>query len=199
MQNAAQGFHWNNKQATIHPFVIYKKVEGELRHYSYIIISDCLHHDTVDVYLFIEKLIQFMKTQFSNISKIFYITNGAVTHYKNKKNFMNVIKHRDDFGIDCEWHFHATAHGKGPCDGVGGTIKRMAARASLTKEYEGVITNAQELFTWAKSLNTDMEFEFCPKAEINVKKRCFPRDSCNRKHLKERMGFMQSFLLRMAL
>ncbi len=29
------------------------------------------------------------------------------------------------------WHFFATSHGKGVCDGIGGTIKRLAARASL--------------------------------------------------------------------
>ena len=27
--------------------------------------------------------------------------------------------------------FFATAHGKGPCDGLSGTIKRLARRASL--------------------------------------------------------------------
>jgi len=30
-----------------------------------------------------------------------------------------------------EWHFYATAHGKGVCDGLVGTVKRLAAKASL--------------------------------------------------------------------
>ena len=30
-----------------------------------------------------------------------------------------------------EWNFFATSHGKGPPDGVGGFIKREAAKASL--------------------------------------------------------------------
>jgi hypothetical protein len=170
MQNAAQYFHWNNKQATIHPFVIYKNVNGELQHYSFVVISDCLSHVTVAVHLFIEKMIQFLKTKMPNLTKIYYITDGAVTHYKNKNNFINIIKHKEDFGIDCEWHFHATAHGKGPCDGVGGTIKRMASRASLTDEYDGIITNAAELFKWAKTLKTDMVFQFCSDIEYNSKK-----------------------------
>lgn len=165
MQNAAQGFHWNNKQATIHPFVIYQNFEGKLHHHTFVIISDCLHHDTVAVHLFIEKLMQFLKTKISSLSKIYYITDGAVTHYKNKKNFKNILKHKEDFGVDCEWHFHATAHGKGPCDGVGGTIKRMASRASLTMEYGSTITNADELFKWAQTLKTDINFGFCSDAE----------------------------------
>lgn len=79
MQNAAQGFHWNNKQATIHLFVIYQNLEGKLHHHTFVIISDCLHHDTVAVHLFIEKLMQFLKTKISSLSKIYYITDGAVT------------------------------------------------------------------------------------------------------------------------
>lgn len=171
IQNAAQSFHYNNLQATIHPFVIYyRNIEDELCHYSFIVISDCLHHDTVAVYLFIEKMMKFLKNKLSRLSKIYYVTDGAASQYKNKNNFKNVLKHKDDFGVDCEWHFHATSHGKGPCDGVGGTIKRMASRASLTNEYEGVITSAQELFEWAKTLKTEMEFDFCSNTEYVTKK-----------------------------
>ena len=40
LQDAAQGFHWNNSQATIHPFVAYYIDFGELCHLSYAVISD---------------------------------------------------------------------------------------------------------------------------------------------------------------
>lgn len=33
--------------------------------------------------------------------------------------------------MTAEWHFFATSHGKGPCDGLGGTLKRIARRTSL--------------------------------------------------------------------
>ena len=37
----------------------------------------------------------------------------------------------------------ATAHGKGACDGIGGTVKRLAARASLQKPYsDQIMTHA---------------------------------------------------------
>ena len=41
----------------------------------------------------------------------------------------------EDFGAAAEWHFSATSHGKRACDGVGGTVNRFAARASLSKVY----------------------------------------------------------------
>ena len=57
-------------------------------------------------------------------------------NYINQKNFVNLCNHENDFGIKAEWHFSATSHGKGACDGVGGTVKRLAARASLQKPYD---------------------------------------------------------------
>lgn len=168
LQNAAQGFHWNKKQATIHPFVIYfKNSNGDLAHYTFVAISDCLSHDTVAVKLFIDKLINFLKVKIPNISKIFYVTDGSAAQYKNKKNFMNLIKHKEDYGIDCEWHFFATSHGKGACDGVGGTIKRMAAKASLIHE-KNCITTAEEFYNWTQTLETDMYFVFCSTNEYQV-------------------------------
>lgn len=64
IQNAAQGFHWNNSQATLHPFTIYYRNENSLQHLSFVVISNCLKHDSVAVHLFIEKLIMFLKDRF---------------------------------------------------------------------------------------------------------------------------------------
>jgi hypothetical protein len=37
----------------------------------------------------------------------------------------------EDSGVLAEWHFFATSHGKSACDGVGGTLRRLAPKASL--------------------------------------------------------------------
>ena len=62
---------------------------------------------------------------------VYYFSDGAASQYKNRKNFLNLCYHQADFGIPAQWHFSATSHGKGACDGLGGTMKRLAARASL--------------------------------------------------------------------
>ena len=55
VQDAAQGFHWNNAQATIHPFVIYyADGSGKLAHKSYLCISDHKTHDTITLYSFLK-------------------------------------------------------------------------------------------------------------------------------------------------
>ena len=52
--------------------------------------------------------------------------------------------------MKAEWHFFATSHGKGPCDGLGGTIKRLAAKASLQRPYNDQIMTPRQLFDFGK-------------------------------------------------
>lgn len=148
IQNSAQGYHWNNSQATIHPFEVYYRKENKLENLSFIIISEVLTHDTTAVQLFISKLLDFIK-QSIDFSKITFMSDGAAAHYKNKKKIASLCSFRSNYGLEAEWHFFATSHGKGPCDAVGGTLKRMAKRASLARDYGNTITTPRELYDWA--------------------------------------------------
>ena len=171
LQDAAQGFHWNNSQCTIHPFVIYYKLSSSVSHKSYVVISDCLHHDTTAVYLFQKRLVTFLKSELALLpKKIMYFSDGAASQYKNRKHFLNLCLHEHDFGIPAEWHFSATAHGKGACDGLGGTIKRLAARTSLQRPYEDQIMTPFQLYQWATSSIPSISFTFCTTEEYQAEK-----------------------------
>ena len=136
MQNAAQGFHWNNDKATLHSFVCYYRSGTELEYIYLVVISDCLKHDTVAVYLFQRNLVKILKNKINfDIKKLIYFSDSVASHYKNYKNFVNLCNHKADFEIDAEWYSFATSHGKGLCDGLGGTVKRLAAKASLQRPY----------------------------------------------------------------
>jgi hypothetical protein len=63
--------------------------------------------------------------------KIVYFCDGSVAQYKNRKKLLNITCHNEDFGVPAEWHIFATFHGKSACDGVGGSLKRLVAKASL--------------------------------------------------------------------
>ena len=45
--------------------------------------------------------------------------------------------------------FFATSHGKNACDGVGGTVKRLAAHASLQRAKELQIIAPRQLYEFA--------------------------------------------------
>ncbi len=157
LQDEIQGYHWTNSQATIHPFVVYHRfpIEGnestDLKEISFVVISDHLSHDTVVVHHFQCKLIEFLK-EIMPFIKVIYFSDGAASQYKNRKNFINLANHEADFGMPADWHFFATSHGKGPCDEVRGTVKRLAARASLQRPYENQIQTLLQLLNGQRKI-----------------------------------------------
>ena len=62
--------------------------------------------------------------------------------------------------MQAEWYFFATSHGKGPCDGVGGTVKRLAARTSLQRPYNEQIMTPHQLFEFAVSEIPSVKFYY---------------------------------------
>ncbi len=133
---------------------------------------------TVAVYLFQKLFLEFLTAHLPerlHPKKIIYFSDGAASQYKNRKNFLNLCHHKDDFGMSAEWHFSATSHGKGACDGLGGTVKRLAARASLQRPYNGQIMTPRQLFDWACT-NIAAHFGYCSnedyqREEQNLEKR----------------------------
>lgn len=168
LQDAVQGWHWANAQCTIHPFAVYFKDENdELHEQSLLIIAESPKHNYDAVYQFQLLLIEYLKERFPIINRIAFFSDGAGGQYKNKKNFFQLCQFKAIHGFDAEWHFFATSHGKGPCDGIGGTFKRNAAKASLQRPYTNQITNARDLFTWAISTDSAIVFRFCSEADYN--------------------------------
>ena len=83
---------------------------------------------------------------------------------------MNLCHHYTDYGIRAEWNFFATSHGKSPCDGIGGTVKRLAARASLQWPIDNQILTPLNLYDFCKESITDISFIYVDSDEVvNIK------------------------------
>ena len=111
-------------------------------------MSDRLKHDTAEVHAFIRTLLKILKDDFPQLHKIMYFSDGAASQYKNCKNLINLANHETDFAINAEWHFFATSHGKSPYDGIGGTVKRLVAHASLQATTSNQIVSPHQMFKW---------------------------------------------------
>ncbi len=176
VQDAVQGFHWSNAQCTIHPFAVYYK-NGESSHTmkndssleftSLIALSESTKHNHVAVRLFITGLVNFIKEKLRHIKKICFFSDGSGAQYKNKMNFYNLCNFKEDFDMEAEWHFFATCHGKGPCDALGGVLKRNAARASLQRPFEKQITTPRELYSWAEEKESRVNYVFFTTTNYN--------------------------------
>lgn len=164
IQDAAQAYYYAKNQCTIHPICLYYKENDEVKHKSIIIIAESLSHTVPAVYLFQSKLVQYIKDEFGNKNIIFF-TDGAPSHYKNRKSFLNLSMFKTDFGINAVWHFFATAHGKSPCDALGGAFKRNSKLYNMKNPVKPLISS-MDLFDWAKKIvNSKSHFIHCTKAE----------------------------------
>ena len=150
---------------TLHPFVFYYKDEGKICHGNLVLISDCNTHDTVAVHLFQHHLINHLQEKFQFVTNIVYFSYGCAGQYKNIKNFLNLCLHEEDFDIPAEWQFFAISHGKGPSDGIGGTIKREATKARLQRPYKDQILTALDLFHFVESSLNGINAEFLTCAD----------------------------------
>ena len=87
IQDAVQGFYWQNSQATFHPFAVnYRDLPThELRSGSYCAISGHLKHNQTTVHCFLTKLLSLIRNNLPYITSIKYFTDGAASQYKNFK------------------------------------------------------------------------------------------------------------------
>ena len=148
VQDAAQGFHWNNSQCTIHPFVAYYPSSDGVQHQSYCFISNDTKHSAAMVYTFLNHIIAELKSKHKRLIKIHYFSDGCAAQYKNRFNLINLCHHLEDFGIEAEWNFFATSHGKNACDGIGGTVKRYLTKASLMRTVDHQILSPKAVFDY---------------------------------------------------
>ena len=84
------------------------------------------------------------------LNHVHYWSDGAASQFKNKFNFDNLLHHKLDFDCTADWSFFATAHGKGPVDGIGGEVKRQVWRSVL--QGKEVVTCAQDFVLVASKL-----------------------------------------------
>lgn len=150
VQNASQAFHFNNNQCTVFPVIYYYREGSEIKHQSCIFLSDSIKHDTAAVATIKKKLILEIRGKVKSLKKIIYNTDGAKQHFKNKYQICNLIHHKEDYGVDAEWHYCVTAHGKSHYDGIGATFKREAYRTSLTLGLKVPLLTFDRLYTWAE-------------------------------------------------
>ena len=95
-------------------------------------------------------MINYLHELLPQVKKLFYFSDGCGGQYKNYKNFMNLCLHKQDFGLDAEWIFFATSHGKSPHNGIDSSVKRHAAKRRLQRPMNTQILDYQAMLNVCK-------------------------------------------------
>ncbi|KAJ8048235.1 hypothetical protein HOLleu_00469 [Holothuria leucospilota] len=160
-----QSGYWNQESVTLHPTVIYYRdtESNTLKHHSYVAVSDDRGHNTSTIKAILDSLVPRVTKLAPDIKRIHYWTDSPTAQYRNKTIFSIVADHHTIFdGIYATWNYFESGHGKGPCDGVGGTVKRLADDAV---KRGAVIQNANDFYSWAvqEREKTGIEYFFVSK------------------------------------
>ena len=81
------------------------------------------------------------------------------------QNFLNLCNHEADYGLTAEWHFFTTSHGKGAGDGLAGSAKALARRASLQRPYDNQILTPKAFFDFVVEKIPKITFSFTTNSE----------------------------------
>ena len=166
--DAVQSAYWNQATVTLHPCVVYYKEGEQLKHKSYVYVSHLNHHNSSMVIAILKALIKKdLQALISErgIEMVHYITDSPYSQYRNRVMFAAVANHKDLFGIEARWDYFESGHGKGPCDGIGGSVKRMAEQAG---KHGTPMADADDFFKWASETGGVVNYTWIGQEEYDL-------------------------------
>lgn len=128
-----QSAYFSTINVTLYTAVVWYRDGETVISKSYVVVSDDLAHDKRSVYAFNKVIIDNLKENGIPINHIHYFTDGPSSQFKNRYTVQNLVEHQKELGSSADWSFFEAGHGKGPVDGIGGTVKRKV----LISVYRG--------------------------------------------------------------
>ena len=144
----------------------YQRQDGTLCHQSYVGVSEVKEHSAATTMAFFKKLIPAIKVILPNLSCIHYISDSPASQYRNKSIVKFIAHHQNLFdNITCSWEYLETGHGKGPCDGIGGSVKKLAETAVKKGQ---IISGSVDFYNWAKSTTGNIKYLYVSPRDVSV-------------------------------
>ena len=166
--DSVQSAYWNQATVTLHPCVIYYKEGEELRHKSLVYVSELNHHNSSMVLAIIKSLMKQELPQLlseKDVQMVHYITDSPFSQYRNKVMFFIIANHQEMFGTAARWDYFEAGHGKGPCDGIGGSVKRQADMAT---KHGTPISDAKDFYQWASRTQGAVNYSWIDNNDFHV-------------------------------
>ena len=79
---------------------------------------------------------------------VHYVTDSPFSQYRTKVMFFVVANRQEIIVLQACWDYFEAGHGKGSCDGIGGTVKRVAEQASKHGTAKGKFNRFNQCNKW---------------------------------------------------
>lgn len=153
-----QSAYYDRAQVTIHPMVVHYKKDDKLLHKSFLCVTDNRSHNSAAVLTFMKAVLPKVKLLVPGLKHVHYLTDSPTSQYRNRTMLYIVAHHADMFvGTKASWLYFESGHGKGPCDGAGGSAKRSA---DLAVKRGNLVRSAQDFIDVGHNSASDMEYVF---------------------------------------
>ena len=139
-----QSAYVNQTGVMVHPVVVYYKQDNYHKHTRIVIVSDTLAHNAQTVVTFIDNIVPEIKKLVPNVKVCHYWTDSPTSQYRYKLICDTVVNHKTTYNCAAIWNYFEAGHGKGPCEGLGETVKTGRA----------MIQDATDFFKWATETST---------------------------------------------
>ena len=139
------------------------EADGPLLHTSFVGVCGKKSHAAGTIFAFMKKIIAQIKVSLPSISTVQYLIDSPTSQYRNR-HIINITAHHENiFGMQCSWQYFEAGHGKGPCDGVGGSVKRSASAAIKSGR---VIQGAVDFFELAQTHHTKVKYIYLAAEDV---------------------------------
>lgn len=138
-------FGGSHRQVALHTGVIYTVENVE----SFASLSDCLRHDAAATWAHLNPILEYIRAEYPNVTKLHFLSDGPTSQYRNKSAFYlaSTVPLMKGFKY-ISWNFTEASHGKGAPDGVGAALKTLAdrtvARGTDLPDMQTLLTNLRQ-------------------------------------------------------
>ena len=152
-QREIQSAYWGQHQVTLFCSCIWNGSDGPI---NYVVLSDSNKHDKISALKYICLILDRVDMNDDETELVIW-SDGPCSQFKNRFVAKSLSLLAERYGLKkVEWAFFATAHGKGPVDGLGGSAKRLVRRAVMRESVQ--VRNAKEFASAAEAEIRKVEF-----------------------------------------
>lgn len=134
---------------------------------SHLIVSDSTEKDKNTIFAFVHYLLE--RCLHQDMTGITFFTDGPSGEFKNKFMAKLMVILASKYGMDIEWQYFATSHGKGVVDGIGGRAKSLVRHAVMSKRPDApVVQNSKDFAKLAEKLMPQTHVHHISQKEIDA-------------------------------
>ena len=159
-QNEIQSAYFGNKGFSLFTACAYHSKDGKLSKMSITVTTEENDKSRVASMSCVNKVIGHVREKLDRqISRVYIVSDGCSAQFRSRFVF-NLLIQKD---LQLEWHYNEAHHGKGPMDGIGGTIKNLVHRKVMSN---AVVINSPEEFASCANEISNVDCLFLRKEDV---------------------------------